>query len=134
MLLLPGLAAAGDVRRSVDAQDVTRLSDPAPARFQAGAALFQAYRSPIRSGAQLVADDRSSSGEARDAPPRKTHPRLPADFGVLEYPPLGNTAYDEKLRRYYESQACFARFRNANGSVKPEAYDYCKEVPFPTRE
>ena len=31
-------------------------------------------------------------------------------------------------RLYMESQACFSRYRNANGSIKAEAFDNCTPV------
>jgi hypothetical protein len=38
-------------------------------------------------------------------------------------------------RRYLESDACYAPFRNANGSVKVEAFDKCgPAVPEPVGE
>lgn len=36
-----------------------------------------------------------------------------------------------QMRRYHQSQECFAPFRNVNGSVKPEAFRYCKDIPEP---
>lgn len=44
----------------------------------------------------------------------------------------GSTPDCTSLRRqYWESQACFNQFRNANGSVKAEAFRYCREVQSP---
>ncbi|MDQ6639450.1 MAG: hypothetical protein M3Z15_07250, partial [Pseudomonadota bacterium] len=34
-------------------------------------------------------------------------------------------------KRYLDSQACFERYRVANGSVKPEAYKACRNVVDP---
>ena len=36
-----------------------------------------------------------------------------------------------KLKAYHESASCFNRYRNANGSLKAEAYEKCKDVPSP---
>jgi hypothetical protein len=33
-----------------------------------------------------------------------------------------------EMRKYLESDACFARYRLANGGIKQEAYRYCTEV------
>ena len=37
-----------------------------------------------------------------------------------------------EYRRYRESVDCFNRFRNQNGSVRGEAYQYCREVRDPS--
>ena len=42
-----------------------------------------------------------------------------------------NKSCEAKLKRFHESSACFNRYRNANGSLKAEAYELCKEVPRP---
>jgi hypothetical protein len=38
---------------------------------------------------------------------------------------------DPQLRAYLDSDACFARYRNANRSIKAEAFRHCKDVPAP---
>ena len=35
-------------------------------------------------------------------------------------------------KEYLESQACFQRYRVANGTVRPEAYKRCREVVDPS--
>ena len=39
---------------------------------------------------------------------------------------------DYEYRVYRESQDCFNRFRNQNGSVRGEAWQYCREVMDPS--
>jgi hypothetical protein len=52
----------------------------------------------------------------------------PAASGVDD-----KSAKCEQLQRAYaESQACFAPYRNVNGSVSAEAYQRCIEVPDPS--
>lgn len=51
-------------------------------------------------------------------------------------PAGGDAAADEErceqeLQRYRESQECFAPYRNANGSIKPEAFEHCEDLPQP---
>jgi len=41
------------------------------------------------------------------------------------------SACEEEWKRFHESAACFSRYRNANGSVKAEAYKHCVEVKQP---
>jgi hypothetical protein len=43
-----------------------------------------------------------------------------------------NDTCDAKWERYFKSQECFAPYRNANGSLKPGAYENCTEVKKPT--
>ncbi len=50
--------------------------------------------------------------------------------------PTGKSATDEascaaKWERYRRSQECFARYRNANSSLKPGAFEHCKEENYP---
>jgi len=40
-------------------------------------------------------------------------------------------ACEEQKKRFMESQACFQKFRLANGGVRPEAYQHCTEVKQP---
>lgn len=37
----------------------------------------------------------------------------------------------EEWKKYRASQACFARYRLANGGVRAEAFQHCKEVKQP---
>jgi len=40
-------------------------------------------------------------------------------------------ACEEQKRRFMESQACFQKYRLANGGLRPEAYQRCTEVKQP---
>ncbi|GAP35968.1 DUF4124 domain-containing protein [Piscinibacter sakaiensis] len=44
----------------------------------------------------------------------------------------GGTGCADQWRRYEASGACFAPFRNANGSIKAEAFQQCQEVQRPS--
>lgn len=39
-----------------------------------------------------------------------------------------------RLRRYRESQECFAPYRMANGAIKAEAYRHCVELTDPSAQ
>lgn len=47
-----------------------------------------------------------------------------ADFSKADNP----ESCARRYRIYLASLACFERFRNVNGSLKPEAFQYCNEV------
>ena len=49
-------------------------------------------------------------------------------------PSSGITASDcaARLRRYRESQECFAPYRTVTGAIKAEAYQRCVELPDPS--
>lgn len=50
-------------------------------------------------------------------------------------PPGDQAECDRKWREYFASERCFARFRTAHRSIKPEAFDVCgPPVPDPSRE
>lgn len=66
---------------------------------------------------------------AAEPPPSRSAPRAattsPGDPGEC----------DRKWREYFASERCFARFRTAHRSIKPEAFDVCgPPVPDPSRE
>ena len=70
------------------------------------------------------------SASAPNGAANKSTPRTAKTAGSLSGPP---SASDCAMRRkhYAESQACFAPYRVANGSVRPEAYQRCKDMPDP---
>ncbi|QHE87457.1 DUF4124 domain-containing protein [Hydrogenophaga sp. BPS33] len=45
--------------------------------------------------------------------------------------PRGTSACEAKWHRYLASAACFDQYRVVGGGLKPEAYQYCTEVPRP---
>lgn len=63
--------------------------------------------------------DKSATGDSAETPPAR--------------PEEDNSCAAQK-RRYEESAACFQRYRNANGSVKAEAYEHCVSLPPPNCE
>lgn len=69
-------------------------------------------------------------GQVTDS--RDNNTRVPTPPRKLEgWEPQAQATCEEQKRRYAESQACFAPYRLANGGIRPEAYEKCKEAPQP---
>jgi hypothetical protein len=64
---------------------------------------------------------------ARVAPARAVKPA-----GSLSGPSTTDCA--ALRRRYAQSQACFEPYRLANGGIRPEAFNRCREVPDPATQ
>ena len=60
----------------------------------------------------------------------KSTPRTAKTASSLSGPPSASNC-DLLRQQYAESQACFALYRVANGSVRPEAFQRCKDMPDP---
>ena len=77
----------------------------------------------------------SSGTTAASAPQGVLRPARTSDAargrtaGSLSGPPARDC--DALRRRYAQSQACFAPYRLANGAVRPEAFERCREMPDP---
>lgn len=63
---------------------------------------------------ERIADDRRDAERAPPAPE-----------------PRGELSCEERHALYRESDACFAPFRNVNGSIKPEAFEHCVPMQKP---
>lgn len=65
-------------------------------------------------------------GESPDNPPTQGNPdRFNNEGGP------GQSICEDKWMQYMKSQECFAPYRNANGSIKAEAFKHCVEVKYP---
>lgn len=62
-----------------------------------------------------------------DIPPERRAHAEPASAPL----PPGTTACDAAWNRYRANQACFDMFRLVSGGLKPEAFQYCQELPQP---
>ena len=131
-------ARADDVFRWVDDDGKIHYGESVPERYK------QKARKVDLSGVGGVSDAQRQEAEGRlakekarvealqrsreekaDAAPAATTPPPP------DVPQAGNECQDQ-MSKYLASQDCFGPYRNANGSIKPEAFDNCTEVKQPT--
>lgn len=64
------------------------------------------------------------------APPKEAKPVVAAP-SPTPTPAKNETPCQAAQRKYEESAACFAPYRNVNGGIKPEAFEHCKEMKQP---
>lgn len=142
LLFLPDSAQGKDIYRWTDESGATHYADKVP----------QKYRGVARKIASDVAAsgaDRASAGggKGHSAPVISRYPASTGDAAPLgpgnevssgssgTSGAEGSSEDCASLRRqYWASQACFQQFRNANGSVKSEAFRHCREVQSPVAQ
>jgi hypothetical protein len=57
-------------------------------------------------------------------------------YPAAQSAPIAESANDkatcaQKWARYYRSQECFAPYHNVDGTMKPGAFEHCKEYKYP---
>jgi hypothetical protein len=70
-------------------------------------------------------------GKALAAEPRPDSKTGNQPQGVETTLAAARAACEEQKRAYRESERCFAPYRTANGGIKAEAFQKCKEVKEP---
>lgn len=69
-------------------------------------------------------------------PPAPAASQPPAPATPPPPPAVTNLSQEQlcrlQIQRYQESLACFAPYVNANGSVQPEAFQRCEQIPQPS--
>ena len=118
LALAPG--AHADVYKWTDANGTTHYSDAAPGPAQ-----------------RITLHDNKANprGDAPLTPrPETLTPLATTTSGPGDTPPPPAPTRGDRLASYHASQECFAPFRNANGSVKPEAFSVCSVVKDPNGE
>ncbi|MFG5408758.1 DUF4124 domain-containing protein [Piscinibacter sakaiensis] len=124
----------------VPAQTIYRWTDDA-GQVHYGDQVPDRYKTKARA---LSVKESTPAGSGFGGIPRRAEGRpVPAAPGASAAPTLsttppgaaggsGGTGCADQWRRYEASGACFAPFRNANGSIKAEAFQQCQEVQRPS--
>lgn len=129
------MSAASDVYRWVDERGGVHYGNKVPEQYRKGATLMAPEKKDEGEGQRRrdaerdAARDRAefeASMKARASKPAEPKARPTA----RATPPA--TDCQARLKRYQDSQACFAPFFNANGSIRPEAFSKCTEVKEPS--
>ena len=72
-----------------------------------------------------------AAGAAWAAEPARNDAKAPAPITVETTLSQARAACEEQKRLYRESERCFAPYRTANGGIKAEAFQKCKEMKEP---
>jgi len=122
-------AHATDIYRWVDDKGKVHFSDSVPEKYKRSATQTDSRRYELneaqlreraeRASRNAVMPQSSGSLTQQGRPQAAANPPEQADCAALR-------------RQYLESQDCFGRFRNVNGSIKAEAFQHCTEVQDPT--
>ncbi|HWT72514.1 MAG TPA: DUF4124 domain-containing protein [Oxalicibacterium sp.] len=129
---------AKDLYRWVDEQGRTQISDTVPPQYRNKAKRIDTRASQVSEGVRARAVERAEREKAlaaeTAAPAKATNTREPvqANRPGGASPSDKDASCEQQRRNYAASQACFASYRNANGSVRSEAYQYCTEAPDPS--
>lgn len=133
------MADAKDIYRWVDEQGRTHISDTVPPQYSKSAQRIDTHASQVSESdraqaAARAAREKTALDGMQAAPASAPHAEQRAPQSK---PGSANTddksAQCAQMRRAYaESQACFAPYRNANGSVRSEAYQRCPQIPDPS--
>lgn len=125
-----GQMVAGEVYKWVDDAGHTHYGSAPPESPKAKAM-------PVQLKNTEVSDEQRAEAEARAARQKASLGHVPmpqapqtSQFTRNKSTPRGNSCKDQ-WKQYQDSSACFARYRSANGSVKPEAFKVCPEVKQP---
>lgn len=124
LLLLATLPAQAEIYKWVDEKGRTHFGEVVPDKYKKSATPMAAQPLNTIQGSALRGPSRPAPA-AEEAPPRQS--------AEVERPLTEAERCRAEQARYSRSQSCFARYRNANGSLKSEAAENCENVPQPPR-
>lgn len=140
-LFMSGSVQGKDIYRWTDGQGDTHYADKVPKKYKGAAQKIDLTINRLG-----TAEEGGGASASRSAPV-SSYSRAPSmdratvqSGAVVPSYSSGSGTQDgtddcETLRRqYWESQACFNRYRNVNGSVKPEAFRICREIQSPAAQ
>jgi hypothetical protein len=149
MLLPLSPLHAADIYRWVDENGQTHLSDTVPDKYRNSATRVDPGPTELTPEQQRETQDRAAREKARtEAEAQRRAPGVAPDAGggtapaapapaIKPAPPAttSDSNCPELLRRYRESQECFAPYRMANGAIRPEGFVLCGPgLPDPSGE
>jgi hypothetical protein len=134
-LLFCSMPRAADIYRWVDETGRTQFGDTVPDKYKGSARKLENPPLPTErqrsEGAARAAKEKSAAARTPDdkAGAAKAGAK-PAPVAAAQRPSDEECARQQRL--YRASQECFAPYRQANGSIKVEAYKLCTEVRDPS--
>lgn len=136
------VAQAADLYEWVDDQGGLHVSDIVPEKFRSRAKKIDTRSSEIPPQQRSEAEARAAKDKqtlekaqaeadaARTRMQRGSGPRDPVAAPGATPKPADDCPTLQ--RQYKESQECFATFRGQDGTVKPEAFQKCTDLPDPS--
>src|SRR5882672_1382375 len=127
-------ARAGEVFRWVDENGKVHYGDAIPEKYKQQAKKVDGAGG-VTGAQRQEAESRTARERARAESLQKAR-ESKADAPQLAAPPSAGDPKpgdqcEEQMRKYLESQDCFAPYVNATGGIKPEAFQRCTEVKQP---
>lgn len=133
-LLLSLNSNAGEVYKWVDETGRTHFGDTIPERYQDKSKKIDVTASKLTDAQRKEGMDRATKEKMALKNDSETNQETvihtPLE-GLKKKPAPASTTCREKMQAWRESAACFDKYRNQNGSVKPEAYRNCTDVKKP---
>jgi len=134
-------ASAAPIYRWVDENGRTQMSDTVPEKYRKSAKRTDTEQFGVSPEARKLAEERSAKERAladqlasrRKNEEASSSPAASAASAPKSRSPNGANSSDCATwrRMYRDSQACFAPYHNADGSLKPGAHENCTEVGNP---
>ena len=126
-------ATAADIYRWVDEHGKVHVSDVVPEKYRKSAKRIDSSQFEVSPEDRMAAEQRAAAERARAYPkPAAAAAVSPTSQPAPAKPPAASDC-ETAHRTYRESTDCFARFVNANGSVRAEAFQHCTPVPDPSQ-
>jgi hypothetical protein len=127
-------AHGAEIYRWIDESGKTHISDTVPAKYKDAATRIDSKSFEISPEQRQEAEARAAAQKASadsQTPPAPTTPAapLPAPASLSAPRPASAPAKDSceaQWREFRDSLDCFAPFMDANGSLRPGAFDVCK--------
>jgi hypothetical protein len=138
--LFLGFAAsvsAADLYRWVDEKGKVQYGDSVPERYKGqakrigGSNVSESDRSEAEARAARERSALEKMGKAREARSGETR-ATPAPAATPPKAASSGNSCADQWSAFLANNACFDKFRNNNGSVRPEAYSVCKQSTQPS--
>lgn len=133
LLIVLGLAqgeAIAQVMRWVDDEGVVNYGTAVPERYRKSATVVDIPHPPTEAEQREAEIRLQKEREVVARPPVLPAPKPDGDTAKAAAPTSSreDERCAEQWRRFDAAWECFNPYRNANGSVKPEAFERCPEV------
>lgn len=125
---------AVDIYRWVDEKGQVHFSDSPPEKYKKAARKIDSRQYELSEAEKKDLATRAQNSSASIIGQKKEEPKT-TSTGTPLTPALGQDTQNDcaaLFKAYYESQICFAPYKNANGTMKPGAFEHCKQVEDPT--
>lgn len=135
---LPLSAVAGNIYRWVDDKGMVHYGDTVPDKYKDTATDKPELKDehPVID-VRGTAEEQNARARARETLEEKPKPPVAPPPAPVAEPeaaaPAKNLTCQQQWAAYNASQACFATYRNANGSVRAEAFEQCTPIAEPPR-